>query len=131
MRFRATLFRPAGRLGVVISLPLVRSGGLGSVRGRIRIGAAGVAVGASASLLADVGADEGARPVSNGRGTSPRPQGTTCSPNLPVQPPADAALWWQPPGSARATARPRETRRPRKSPDGPRLASHGCDPTPA
>ena len=35
VRFRATLLCPAGRLGVVISLPLVPSGGLGSVKGQV------------------------------------------------------------------------------------------------
>ena len=34
-RFRATLLCPAGRLGVVISPPLVRSGGLVGVNGRV------------------------------------------------------------------------------------------------
>ena len=35
VRFRATLLCPAGRLGVVISLPLVPSGGLVSVKGQV------------------------------------------------------------------------------------------------
>ena len=35
VRFRATLLCPAGRLGVVISLPLVRGGGLVSVDGQV------------------------------------------------------------------------------------------------
>ena len=87
MRLRATLLCPAGRLGVVISLPLVPSGGWSASRARSEpaltalagamvglamavaavlaerrpsVGAAGVAAGVSADLVTDVDADVGA-----------------------------------------------------------------------